>query len=139
MDKALGQHQRLRYLPASHEDKANIILVKVFPGCYYGIEEGDLSDSQLATLSAAIIDAFNSHNDYHDTELTLMSLTNYTYKDLDPVSQILTRRVVELRRATAKQPEYEASTIKILENYSALFAEQVQAEALPGASGPHAT
>ena len=44
--------------------KAELILAKVFPGCFYGLEGGDLSDSQLATLSAAIIDAFNSHNDY---------------------------------------------------------------------------
>lgn len=45
LDKALGQLQRLRYLPASREDKATIILVKVFPGCFYGIEGSDLSDS----------------------------------------------------------------------------------------------
>ena len=115
LDKALGQLQRLRYLPASREDKVKIILVKVFPGCLYGIEGGDLSDSQLATLSAAIIDAFNSHNDYHDTELTLLTLTDYSSKDLDPVSQILKRRVVELRRAITKHPDYEVLTTKILQ------------------------
>lgn len=37
LDKALGQLQRLRYLPASREDKAKLILVEVFPGCFYGI------------------------------------------------------------------------------------------------------
>ena len=85
----MGSYKGFVTFQPSREDKANIILVKVFPSCFYGIEGGDLSDSQLATLSAAIIYVFNSHNDYHDTELTLLSLANYTHKDLDPVSQIL--------------------------------------------------
>ena len=59
-----------------------IILAEVFPGCLNGIEGGDLIDRQLATSSAAIIDAFSSNNDFHDTELTLQSLTNFTGKDI---------------------------------------------------------
>ena len=116
--KALDQLKRLRYLPASHADKVKIILAKVFPGCLYGIEGGDLSDKQLATLAAAVVDAFHSNNNYHDTELTIQTLTNFGGKDLDPVSQILKRRVLELRRAIAKDPEKE----KVARDIVALYA-----------------
>ena len=56
-----------------------------------------------------------------------MSLTNYTSRDLDPVSQILKRRVVELRRAITKNPEYEEFTTNILKRYAALTKHDKEA------------
>ena len=43
LTRAVEQLRKLRYLPASHDDKTKIILSKKYPGCFYGIEGGDFS------------------------------------------------------------------------------------------------
>lgn len=132
MSNGINQLHKLRYLPAAHEDKTKIILSKMFPGCFYGIECGDLNSKQLASLSAAVVNAFYPHNDNHDTELTLQAITNFTHKDIDPLSYIFKRRIMELRRLISKDKGKIIDTLDII----ALYAEAAKkATIITGAPG----
>ena len=49
-----------------------------------------------------MVNAYFPHNDNHDAELTLQAITNFTHKDIDPLSYIFKRRIMELRRLISK-------------------------------------
>ena len=66
--KAMMQLKRLRFVVAAATSKARTIRTKIFPGLFYGIEAGDLTERQLAAVAAAVIDVFAARNDNHDVD-----------------------------------------------------------------------
>ena len=99
-----GQELRkLRYVPANAAAKARAILTKVYAGAFYGIGANDLGCRNLDALSSAVMGVFRQKNDYHDSDL--FYATALGTADLNPVVQLLTRRVLEFRRAICKRPK----------------------------------
>lgn len=87
---------------------------------------------QLATLSAAVVNAYYPHNDNHDTELAFQAITTFFHKDIDPLSYILKRRVMELRRLISNEKARIIDAVDII----ALYAEAAkEANTISGASG----
>ena len=88
---------------ASPAATAKVFRTEIYPAMFYGIECSDISERQLAAATAPVIDVFKQANDNHDVDWFFSTFEHGA--DLDPVVQIIRRRVMELRRATAKRPE----------------------------------
>ena len=112
---AMVQLRKLKYVQASAESKAKAIRVKVYACLFYGIEANDLTEKQLASISAAVIDVFQGRNDNHDTDWFYATCSEG--KDLDPVNQVLVRRCLEFRRAVCKRPYLKKQYQCILQMY----------------------
>ncbi len=117
-EKALAQLKKLKFLHADQPSKIKAVLVKVFAGLFYGVEGNDLTSRQVASVSAAVLDVFRSRNDVHDADWFYVTLNDNTNRDLDPVTQILTRRCLQLRRAICKRPHLKQSFAKAIRLYA---------------------
>ena len=102
IDKAMMQLKKLRYCPAGTQAKIRVINGKVYAGAFYGVEAAKIVPAKLARLSAAIIDAFRVKNDNHNADRFFTTLTK-AKDELDPVVQVLSRRVMQIRRTSCKQ------------------------------------
>ena len=98
----MAQLRRLRFAEAAPETKANIVRTKVYPWLSYGTETSDLSETDLAMITAAVLDVHMARNDKHDVDWAFT--TRADGQDLDPVGQLVVRRMLELRRAVCKRP-----------------------------------
>ena len=123
--KALSQLHRLKYVAASPQSKAKAIRTKIYPGLFYGIEVNDLSERQLASISAAVIDVFAGRNDNHDADW--FYATQSIGGDLDPTVQVLLRRALELRRCVCKRPQDE----HMLKHIVQLYVEEAKRKHTP--------
>ena len=56
----MQQLRRLRYCPATVEAKVKAIQAKIYAAAMYGIEAAEVPPAKVATLTAAVIDAFRS-------------------------------------------------------------------------------
>lgn len=104
---AVSQFKRLQCCPADIQMKTNAILAKVYAVAVYGIEASKVPMRRTAELTTFVVDVFRSRNNTHDTDWFLATFTD-DKRDIDPQSQILTRRVLQLRRTYCKN----TSTIK---------------------------
>ena len=102
IDKALIQLKKLRYCPAGTQAKIRVINGKIYAGAFYGVEAAKIAPAQMARLSAAIIDAFRVRNDNHNADRFFTTITK-AKDELDPVVQVLSRRVMQIRRSSCKQ------------------------------------
>ena len=67
-ETGLNQLARLKYVPAEDDDKANVILTRIYAGMSHGVEGTDITESTTAKISAAVIDVYGSRNDIHDAD-----------------------------------------------------------------------
>ena len=100
--KAIMQLKRLRYCQAGVQAKVKAILGKIYAGGLYGVEAAQLSPAKLATLSAAVIDAFRSRNNDHNADRFYATVAQCK-DEIDPTAQILCRRVMQMRRTACKR------------------------------------
>ena len=77
-----------------------MISMKTYAGGLYGIEAGEVKDEQVASMSAAVMDVFNRKNNRHDVDWFYS--TSHNGKNLDPQVQVVTRRVIVVRKAVAE-------------------------------------
>ena len=122
ISKAITLLQRLRYCPASVETKVRAITTKVYAAGLYGVEATQISTAKVAKLSAAVIDAFRSRNNSHNADRFYTTLTT-DKNDLDPMAQVLVRRVLQIRRTSKKRPEAEAKFKRTLKKYAVKHKE----------------
>ena len=116
-DKALQQLRKLKFTPATAGMKARAITIKNLAGALYGTEAGEATCYRIKQLTADIIDVFRSRNDHHVTGWFFSNfLTDKV--DLDPIVQIFTRRVLQLRRTTCKKPHRIPRFARVLETYA---------------------
>ena len=102
IDKALMQLRRLRFCPAGTQAKIRAINGKVYAGALYGVEVATIVPAKLARLSAAVIDAFRVRSDNHHADRFYTTLTK-AKDEVDPVVQVFSRRVMQIRRTSCKQ------------------------------------
>ena len=79
---------------------------------------------------------FHANKDNHDTELSLQALTNFNHKDIDPMSQIVKRWVLELRRAISKGKDEITNVLDVVALHSNAAARE---KANAGDMGPFGT
>ena len=111
------QLKRLKHCPAGNDAKIRAILGKVYEGALYGIEAAMLAPAKVAKLSTAVIDAFRSRNDDHNVDRFYATLTKATH-DLDPMVQILCRRVLQIRRTCTKQNGATEEVKRLIKRYA---------------------
>ena len=79
---------------------------------FYGVESAGASPAKVASLTAAVIDVFKSRNNNHNANQFFSTITG-SKNDLDPVTQIFARRVLQLRRTACKKrdagPRFKSS------------------------------
>lgn len=102
--------------PAKTEAKAKVILPKIYAGALYGVEAAGASLTKVASLTAAVIDVFKSRNNDHNANQSFSTMTG-SKSDLDPVTQILPRRVLQIRRTACKQRKAGPKFKSILKTY----------------------
>ena len=100
--KTCQQLRRLRYCPADVESKVKVILAKIYAGALYGVEAAQASPQKVAKLSAAVIDAFRSRNNNHNADRFFATISE-SKNDIDPMTQIFCRRVMQTRRTSCKK------------------------------------
>lgn len=123
--KAMLRLRKLSIVAASASAKAKTIRTNIFPGLFYGIEANDLTEKQLAAVAAAVMDVLAGKNDNHDVDRFFVSRSEG--KDLDPASQLLLRRGLELRRCICKRPHARQSLKETL----LLYLHQAKGAGLP--------
>ena len=106
---------KLKKLPIEKKLKAKTIRTKVYPKVFYGVEVVKIPDKQLATRSAAVIKVISGEGSKHDVDSTYATCSQGD--DIDPVSQILVRCCMTLRRALAKRPQKKAFFQQIFHIY----------------------
>ena len=113
----MGDLKRLRYIPATMEAKTRIIHAKFFAAAFYGIEAAEATPAKIAKLTAAIIDAYRSKNNDHNTDRFFTTLTT-DKQETDPLAQILMRRVMQVRRAACKKDGNFQRYKKLIQEYA---------------------
>lgn len=111
--EATEKLRKLKHVAASAEAKGKVIRTKIMPAMLYGIEANDLSERQLSSSTAAIIDLLKDKNNQHDVDLFFATFAHGG--DLDLVAQLLVRRTLEFRRCIAKRPEWQEELKRSLE------------------------
>ena len=101
-NKAKQQLRKLRFCPSKTEAKAKVILSKIYAGALYGVEAAGASPTKVASLTAAVIVVFKSRNNNHNANQFFSTMTG-SKSDLDPVTQIFARRVLQIRRTACKR------------------------------------
>lgn len=114
--RGIAQLRRTARLRARPEEKAKTIRAKVHAGTFYGIEGSDLTDTQVASLSAATIQVFKQTNSRYDVDWHYATCSHG--KDLDPNVQVVLRRIVGLRRAHCKGPHMQHKLRSIMNLYA---------------------
>ena len=76
-----------------------------------------MTPAKIATLAASIIDVFRSRNDNHNADRFFTTLT-LDKDDVDPVVEILARRVLQVRRIASKRKGMEGKFKEILQKYA---------------------
>ena len=117
LTKAMQQLKKLRHVKASVEMKTRAINTKVYAAGLYGVEAAGIPIAKIAKLTAAVIDVFRSKNNSHNTNMFFSTLTEDD-NELDPMVQILTRRVLQLRRACSKVKGNDDKYKKMLKRYA---------------------
>ena len=102
IEKAIAQLRKLRFCPAGTQAKIRAINGKIYAGALYGVEAAKIAPAKLARLSAAVIDAFMARNDNHNADRFYTTLTK-AKDEVDPVVQVFSRRVMQIRRTSCKQ------------------------------------
>ena len=82
--------------------KIRTIHTKVYAAALYGIEAAQVAPDKIGKLTAAVVDAFRSRNNSHNVDKFFTAITNDDH-ELGSMVQILTRKVLQLRRACSKQ------------------------------------
>ena len=111
------QLKKLRFTQASVEMKVRAIQTKVYAAAFYGIEAAEVAPAKVAKLAAAVIDTFRAKNNNHNA-VTIFSTITDDNNDIDPVAQILTRRILKIRRACCKKTGNEERYKKMIGNYA---------------------
>ena len=101
INTALMQLRTLRFCPAGTQAKIRVINGKVYAGALYGVEAARIVPAKMARLSAAIIDAFRVRSDNHNADRFYTTITK-AKDELDPVLQVFSRRVIQVRRTSCK-------------------------------------
>ena len=117
-EKAIVQLKRLRSCLATVQAKIGVILAKIYASAFYGIEAARVSPQKVAKLSAGVIDAFRSRNNNHNADRFFTTIGGDEKKDMDPIVQILGRRVLQFRRTCCKNPKAEARIKRTLLKYA---------------------
>ena len=82
--------------------KIRTIHTKVYAAALYCIEVAQVTPDKIGKVVAAVVYAFRSRNNSHNVDKFFTTLT-HDDNELDPMVQILTRRVLQLQRACSKQ------------------------------------
>ena len=127
VDKAIMQLKRLKYCQAGVQAKVKAILGKIYAGGLYGVEAAQLAPARVARLSAAVIDAFRSRNNDHNADRFYATVAQGK-DEIDPVAQILCRRVMQLRRTACKR---EGADIKFKDTLLKYAKKVKKGEKLP--------
>ena len=96
--------------------KVRAITAKIDAAAFHGIEASGIPDRDIAQMSAAVIDVFRSKNDMHNADWFYASHFDDD-KDIDPNSQLLCRRALQLRRCYCKQERSFEKYQAILRRY----------------------
>ena len=99
-NKATAMARRIKWMPLTRQDKEKLVQTNILPAALYGVESSNGSKQALENLRSSIASAIGSRSDRRNVNLTYD--TAQAGKDLDPVVNILYRRVAELRRCMAK-------------------------------------
>ena len=111
------QLKKLRFVPATPEAKVKAIHAKIYASAMYCIEAAAVTPAKIAALAANIIDVFRSKNDNHNADRFFTTLTA-DKDDVDPVVEIMARRVLQIRRTACKRKGMEAKLKEILNKYA---------------------
>ena len=84
----------------------------------HGVEAARVTPAKMAKMSAAVIDVFRSRNNSHNADLFFATLTN-AKNDLDPATQIFTRRILQARRTCNKKEGADVDFRRVLKKYAA--------------------
>ncbi len=113
--EAVATARRARRLPHPKHAKARLARTVVLAKALYGCEAAPLSDQVTRQLQAALTKLVGSPADRACNALTFDLCS--AGQDLDPVAQILARRVVMGRRMIAKRPARGTVVKKLLHWY----------------------
>ena len=105
--KAHRQVKKLRFVPATPEAKVKARHAKIYASAMYGIEAAAVTPAKIAALAASIIDVCRSRNDNHNAGRFFTTLTA-DKDDVDPVVEVMARRVLQVRRTACKMEGVEA-------------------------------
>ena len=110
------QLKRLRFCPAGTKAKIRAILTRVFAGAFYGVEAARITPAKLAKFGADIIDTFKQRNNNHNVD-RFYATTTKAKDDLDPVTQVMSRRVLQMRRTSCKKEGAKLRFQRTLQKY----------------------
>ena len=77
----------------------------------YGGEAANPSEKAIARLTSAILDCMAGTKKPRDLD-AILNRYGYNEKDLDPITQIMVRRLIAVRRAIAKRPNNKTTKSK---------------------------
>ena len=112
MEAGINMCTRLKWLGLSIQTREKIVLTNILPAAMYGIESTRACKSTLEKLRSAILGVIGPSSHKRSVDMSFEFVG--TNKDLDPMSYMLTRRVLELRRNISKNPKREGLVKLIL-------------------------
>jgi hypothetical protein len=114
--QAIIQLRRLKHCPSDAISKTRAITAKIYAAAFYGVEASGINDREVAQMSVAVIDVYRSRNNKHDAD-SFYATNGSEAKDIDPNSQILSRRVMQIRRNYCKQGSKVHQSQAIMRRY----------------------
>ena len=115
LHKVLGQLRKLQFLPVDMSTKTRIIRAKTYPGVMYGIEPNDFTEQQFAMLASAVIGVFTRRNNMHDVDCFVATCSEWP--EGDPVTRVIVRSCLEVRRTICKRPRTREQMKHIMTMY----------------------
>lgn len=100
--KAIAQLRRLKFAQATPDAKIKAIITKIFVAALYGVEAAEVKPTEIAKLTAAIIDVCTGRHNAHRADL-FFATTGNEHQELDPAAQIFANRVLQTRRTSGKK------------------------------------
>jgi hypothetical protein len=107
---------RVAWMPLSKNQKLKLIRTAVLPKALYGCEAAPCSDGVLGKLQTAIGRVAGGWSRKRSNAMTFAAQKE---GDPDPDNQILCRRIMALRRMTARHPEQVSQVRSVWEHYKA--------------------
>ena len=101
--------RKIGKLPILYKNKAHCIRTKALAKALYGCEASLLHPSDQMTLTTAIKQAISKTSAHKSADLTFATSSHGA--DLDPETNVLTRRITMLRRMLVKRPRLKAQAL----------------------------
>ncbi len=115
MHKSTLMVKRLRWLPLPLAFKEKVVRANILPAGLYAVEAVWASKATLSTFRAAIANTLGPRSARASNDIVFNNTT--CAADLDPVTYILTQRVMGLRRILAKYPQLQSTVADLISKY----------------------